>query len=344
MGLPSGSGLKLFASYRKGPGNRITDVPGVLVGHSTILDGAVNTGVTAVIPASGNLFREKVAAGAVVFNGFGKSAGLVQIQELGQLETPILMTNTLSVGTALTALVRHMLKDNADIGVSTGTVNAVVTECNDGYLNDIRGMHVTQEHCFEALEGAAEEFEEGAVGAGTGMVCFGLKGGIGTASRLVTLDGRDHTVGALTLTNFGSLSRLTIGAQRIGRRIADQLAAIGERPDRGSVIVLIATDAPLSERQLERVSMRASVALGKVGATMGNGSGDIAIAFSTANRIPHERAADVIRTEMLHSDALDAVFEASEEAIEEAVVSSLWHAAPATGFLFHRVRSLREFI
>ena len=179
MGLPENSGFDLHAKWPRGERDLITDVPGVKVGHVTLKEGDVHTGVTAVLPHGGNCFQDKVMAGVSVINGFGKSVGLIQIQELGTIETPILLTNTLSVGTACEELTRYMLEGNPDIGVTTGTVNCVVTECNDGRLNDIRGLHVRPEHVREALANAREDFEEGDVGGGTGMVCLGLKGGIG---------------------------------------------------------------------------------------------------------------------------------------------------------------------
>ena len=189
MGIPEGS-LELHSKWKHGPRNLITDVPGVKVGQVTLRQGEINTGVTAILPHERNLFQEKVMAGAAVINGFGKSAGLVQVEELGTIESPIILTNTLSVGTALTAMVKYMMAQNPDIGVETGTVNCLVTECNDGRLNDIRGLHVTEEHVLQAVKSAAEDFEEGAVGGGTGMVCLGLKGGIGSSSRQFEADGK----------------------------------------------------------------------------------------------------------------------------------------------------------
>ena len=185
MGLDKASGIRI-GKGTPGKHDLITDVPGVKVGHVTVRDGeSVNTGVTAVLPHRGNIFRDKVMAGAAVINGFGKTMGLVQIEELGTIETPIILTNTLSIGTAATALIKYMLAQNEDIGLTTGTVNPIVCECNDGTINDIRGLHVKEEHVFKALESADVTFEEGAVGAGTGMRCMGLKGGIGSASRIL---------------------------------------------------------------------------------------------------------------------------------------------------------------
>lgn len=205
------------------------------------------------------MFHDKCPAASHVINGFGKSIGLVQVNELGTIETPLLLTNTLSVGTAATALVKYMLERNEDIGRDTGTVNPMVFECNDGHLNDIRGLHVTEQNALDALANAADDFEEGAVGAGSGMSCYSLKGGIGSASRVFELYGNKYTVGALLLTNFGTLRDLTIGGERVGERLYQKKEAekAAEQQDKGSVIIIIATDAPVSARQLQRVARRA---------------------------------------------------------------------------------------
>lgn len=216
MGVQSSFGFTL-GRMEKGRLNKITDVPGVRVGHVTRHEGDINTGVTAILPHTGDMFHDKCPAASHVINGFGKSIGLVQVNELGTIETPLLLTNTLSVGTAATALVKYMLERNADIGCDTGTVNPMVFECNDGHLNDIRGLHVTEQNALDALANAADDFEEGAVGAGSGMSCYSLKGGIGSASRVFELYGNKYTVGALLLTNFGTLRDLTIGGERVGR-------------------------------------------------------------------------------------------------------------------------------
>ena len=340
MGLTKESGLRVG---RGTPGKRnlITDVPGVTVGHVTIRDGKdINTGVTAILPHQGNLFRDKVMAASAVINGFGKTMGLVQVEELGTIETPIVMTNTLSIGTAATALIRYMLAQNEDIGRTTGTVNPLVCECNDGGLNDIRGLHVTEEHVLQALSSTAEDFEEGAVGSGTGMRCLGLKGGIGSASRLVRLEGKDYTVGALVMSNFGSSGNLMVDGRHVGREI--QQKQDGEKQDKGSIIMLIATDIPLSERQLKRVARRAGVGLARTGSYYGNGSGDIAIAFTTANRVPHYSTGAFVEMKMIDDSQIDPVLEMSAEAVEEAIVSSLWHAETLTGRDGRVQRGLRD--
>lgn len=325
------------------PRNLITDVPGVKVGHATIRHGEVNTGVTAILPHERNLFQEKVMAGAAVINGFGKSAGLVQIEELGTIESPIILTNTLSTGTALTAIVKYMMAQNPDIGVKTGTVNCLVTECNDGRLNDIRGLHVTEEHVLQAVQGAAEDFEEGAVGGGTGMVCLGLKGGIGSASRQLEADGRTYTTGALVMSNFGAAGNLVIGGRRIDTRKCNEECG-REFRDSGSIIIIIGTDVPLNERQLKRVAKRAMISLGRVGSYCGNGSGDIAIAFTTANNQPHYSDRNIWDTKMFYDENIDCVFEAAVEAVEEAIISSLYHAKTTVGVRGNQYMGLLEFL
>ena len=354
MGLPKDCGLELHHKWKSGKLNKITDVKGLKVASVTIQDNEINTGVTAILPNEGNIFRSKVVAGASVLNGFGKSLGIVQLKELGNIETPIIMTNTLSVGEATTALTKYCLEQNEDIGVSTGTVNPLVTECNDGRLNDIRGLHVREEHVREALRLAEEsspDFEEGAVGAGTGMCCLGFKGGIGSASRCVELDGCEYTIGALVLSNFGEEGNLVIGGRHYGSEL---LPKVKERlksdidgslaKDKGSIIMLIATDIPLSSRQLERVANRAAIALGRTGSYMGNGSGDIAIAFSTANRMPHYSEQSLLEMKVIHEDAIDKVFEPAVEALEESIISSLYHAKTTRGVRGKLVYGLREFI
>ena len=320
----------------KGAKNNICDVEGVRVGHKTLSDGKIQTGVTAILPAPGSIFKNKLLAGASVLNGFGKSVGLVQVEELGTLESPIIMTNTLSVGTALTALTRYMLEENPEIGDTTGTVNCLVTECNDGLINDIRGLHVKEEDVFEALASAGEDFEEGALGAGRGMVAFDLKGGIGSSSRLLKLADKTFTVGALVLSNYGSASRLRIEGKKI-------FSSKDKTLDQGSVIIIIATDVPLSSRQLKRVSRRAVISLGRTGSIMGNGSGDIAISFSTANRLPHKSREALVSGVFLHEDYLEGVFEAAIDSVEEALYSSLYHSQAQLNRKGQLVHSLKEY-
>lgn len=349
MGLTKDSSINI-GKIKKGNRNLITDVEGVKVGHFTLNNEKAKTGVTAILPHEGNLFKEKVMASCCVINGFGKSVGLVQVEELGTIETPIIMTNTLSVGQATTGLIRYMLEQNEDIGTTTGTVNPVVTECNDSRLNDIRGLHVKEEHVLEAINNTSENFEEGAVGSGTGMVCFGLKGGIGSASRVIELDNNEYTIGAIVMSNFGSKISFTVDGEKIGEKICEieakeKLDKTGkEEKDKGSIIIVVATDIPLSDRQLKRVSKRATVSLARTGSYLGNGSGDICIAFTTANKINHYSEKKIINVQMIDEDAIDEVFKAVAEAVEESIISSMYHAKTTVGYNGNTIRSLREYM
>lgn len=326
-----------IGTLKKGKKNNLCDLPGVRVGHCTLAEGRIQTGVTAILPAKGSLFREKLQAGVSVLNGYGKSVGLVQVEELGTLESPILLTNTLSVGTALTALTRYMLEENEEIGGDAGTVNCLVMECNDGQINEIRGLHVGEEDALYALEHAKDEFSEGAVGAGRGMVCFGLKGGIGSSSRILSFDEKEYCVGALVLSNFGRKGALRIEGQAIGEetRIPQE--------EKGSIIMILGTDLPLSSRQLTRLARRSAIALGRTGSIMGHGSGDICLAFSSANPIPHESKDAFRKGAYLHESLMEQVFLAGIEAIEESIYSSLYHAEEMMDLKGEKVHSLREF-
>lgn len=325
----------------KGKNNLITDVNGVKVGHKTLDNGNIKTGVTAIIPHSDNIFREKLICSSYVINGFGKSIGLVQIDELGTLETPIILTNTLSVGTCSTALVKYMLKENEDIGVTTGTVNPVVCECNDGYLNDIRGLHVKEEDVFEAIENAEINFREGNIGAGTGMSCYQLKGGIGSASRVLKLDDKEYTIGSLVLSNFGLKEDLLVDGIKVGEKILEKES---EELEKGSIIIILATDIPMNERQLKRIAKRVPIGLARTGSHIGNGSGDIVIAFSTANRIKHYEDRDIVSIKIINENIIDKVFREVIECVEEAVISSLLHSEKTIGTYEHKRESLKKYI
>lgn len=325
---------------RSGQRNSITDVPGVRVGHCTLNDGAVKTGVTAIVPHPGDIFHDKVMAAAHVINGYTKGCGLIQITELGTIETPIVLTNTLSVGAAADALIAYMLARNPDIGLTTGTVNPVVLECNDSYLNTIREQSVTRADVWQALDAAGEDFAEGAVGAGTGMSCYGLKGGIGTASRLVELEGATHTIGVLTLTNFGHLADLRIDGRPIGSQVSGMIA----EPEQGSVIIVVATDLPLSERQLGRVARRAQIGLARTGSYNGSGSGEIALAFTTANRVAHYQDGNYREQVALQENKLDKAFRAVVEATEEAVLNSMTGAETTVGRDGHTRLALADYL
>ena len=325
-----------------GPLDKISDVPGVTVGHCTLAEGNIQTGVTALLPHQGDVFHDKLLAASYVINGFGKTTGLIQIDELGTLETPILFTNTLSVGTVEMALVKYMLARNPDICETTGSVNPVVCECNDSGLNDIRGLHVTEEHVFAALADCKADFAEGAVGAGRGMRCHGLKGGIGSASRQVELDGKTYTIGALVLSNHAVFDDLVVAGTPI-QTLLD--AKIPPHEDKGSIITVLATDIPLSERQLRRLCRRALVGLSRTGSMCGNGSGEIVLAFTTANRIPHDSETAILPLQMLHDDdAINPLFRAVAECVEESVLSSLLHAETVTGYHGRTVQCLTELL
>lgn len=341
MGLDTSLGIRI-GRLEQGPRNLISDVAGVWVGHCTLDEGAVQTGVTVVLPHPGNTFEEKLPAAAVVFNGFGKSAGLMQVEELGQLETPVALTNTLSVGTAWTALCRLMLEGNPGIGREAGTVNPVVMECNDGYLSDIRGMHVGEGHVRQAAEAASESFEEGSVGAGRGMRCHGLKGGIGSSSRVFRVADESYVLGALALCNHGLLDDFVIMGQPVGGRILELLRRPEPGEDKGSVIIVLATDLPMGAAQLKRVARRALAGLSRTGSNMGHGSGEIALAFSTGNRIRPIGFSAFRHVRELDEGHIDLPFRAAAEAVEEAVLSALFNAAAVTGRDGHRAEALSE--
>jgi D-aminopeptidase len=313
--------------FDPGPLNAITDVAGVRVGHRTLIEGErVRTGVTAIVPHTGNLFQEKTPAAIVVGNGFGKLMGVTQVQELGEIETPILLTNTLAVPQVAEGVLRWTLAQEGNDEVRS--VNAVVGETNDGHLNDIRARIVTYQHAIEAIEQARTGVvPEGAVGAGAGTVAFGLKGGIGTSSRRLPDRFAGYTVGAIVQTNFGGL--LTIAGAPLWRQLESNPFAPPPAPaNAGSIMIVVATDAPLSDRNLERLARRALVGLSRTGATIANGSGDYVIAFSTApevRRTVARRAAPARVTE-LPNDLMTPLFQAVAEATEEAIVNSLLQA------------------
>lgn len=347
-----------------GPLNAITDVAGVLVGHRTVVEGdGVRTGVTAILPHGGDLFHDKVPGAVFVANGFGKAAGFLQVAELGTIETPIVLTSTLAVGTAVEAVVGWTLERPGHEDVRS--VNAVVGETNDGWLNDSRSLPVTRQHVREAIAAAAGgPVATGSVGAGTGTMALGWKGGIGTASRRLPASLGGWTVGALVQSNFGGI--LTVDGVPVGRELGrwsyrDELGggvgggagagaagtepaspsgeraagagrqAAEARPGDGSIMIVLATDAPLSARSLERLAKRSVLALGRVGSFMSNGSGDFVVAFSTAQTVPHAPADPVLVRRDLANDALSPLFLAVVEAVEEAILDSLLTATTVTG-------------
>ena len=317
--------------FDPGPLNAITDVEGVQVGHRTLAEGnSVRTGVTAIVPHEGDLFREKVPAAVHVGNGFGKAAGFLQVQELGTIETPIVLTNTLDVGTAVEATVAWTLRQSGHEDI--GSVNAVVGETNDGHLNDIRGQHVTTEDVFAAIEAASGgPVDEGSVGAGTGTSALGWKGGIGTSSRSVPDEHGGYTVGALVQANYGGILRIDgvpVG-ERLGRHDFRSAVEGAGSDDDGSCMIVLATDAPLSPRNLERMAKRAMLGLARTGSYSSNGSGDFVIAFSTQNRRTGE---PVPRPDsLLPNNRMSPLFLATVESVEEAVYNALTTATTVTG-------------
>ncbi|KVD51920.1 aminopeptidase [Burkholderia ubonensis] len=332
------------ATLPAGPRGTIADVPGVTVGHCTLDAGAVQTGVTVVKPHAGDAYRSKAPAGAAVINGFGKSVGLVQVDELGVLDTPIALTNTFGVGAVAHAQIRAAIAANPRIGRDWPTVNPLVFECNDGYLNDLHAFAVGASHYDDACRAATRDVVRGAVGAGRGMSCFDLKGGIGSASRIAAAAGRSYTVGALVLANFGRLPMLTLGGVPVGRIVTARAAAEqAAPPEQGSIIMLLATDAPLDARQLARLARRAAAGLARTGSVYGHGSGDIALAFSTAYTIAHD-AQFVTLPALLADSVLDPLFQAAAESVEHAIVDALLQAVTVTGRDAHVRQALRDAV
>jgi D-aminopeptidase len=311
---------------------------------------AVRTGVTAVIPHSGDLYRHRPAAGHFVFNGYGKSVGLIQLEELGVLETPILLTNTLSVWTAANALVTSCLELNPEVGRRDGTVNPVVGECSDAYLNDLRGRRVTEAHCLQALAEASDgPVAEGNVGAGTGMSCLGFKGGVGTASRVIALGPEAcFTLGCLVVSNFGRLREFRLDGVPVGRILEEagwpspvgppataeeEAQRDGDEPPGGSIMIILATDAPLTSRQLKRLCRRAALGLGRTGSAGAHSSGDFVLAFSLGDPRPAfgDRPIQMRRALTEDDRNFGPLFQAAVEGVEEAIINSLFAAEPMTG-------------
>lgn len=321
--------------------NAITDVAGVLVGQVTLKVGDnIRTGVTSILPHNGNIYQEKVPAAVFVGNGFGKLAGITQVQELGNIETPIVLTNTLNVASGIDGIIEHTLNQKGNENVRS--VNALVGETNDATLNDIRGRHVKKEHVLEAIRIAGSgKVEEGAVGAGTGTVAFAYKGGIGTSSRKLPQSLGGYTVGVLVQSNFGGV--LEIDGLNVGRELGkfNFSNSLLNNVD-GSIMIIVATDAPLDARNLERLAKRAFLGMGKSGGIASNGSGDYVIAFSTSEqlRIPHSGSGKTVQQTLLLNDETSPVFMAAIEATEEAIINSLFAAETTTGFEGKTVEAL----
>lgn len=362
---------------KPGKWNKITDVPGVLVGHSTIRTQENHTGVTVILPGRDNAFARNYVAASYVHNGFGKSCGLVQIDELGTLETPIALTNTLNVGLVWDAMAEYVIRQCKKDGVPVRSLNPVVGECNDSQINHIQKRAVKAEHVWEAIEGAKVDFEEGAVGAGAGTICYGLKGGIGSASRIVELYGKEYTIGVLVQSNFGATADLVLDGVRTGEKILeikkkmdenqgqnngmeasrlhdesviDMACSCKEGPmavsqcDKGSIMTILATDLPVSDRQLKRILRRSAVGIARTGAYTGHGSGEVMIGFTTANRVPSGTAEEPVTQTILHESLINQAFQAAAEAAHEAILNSMACAARTVGIDGEVYYGLGEFL
>jgi D-aminopeptidase len=329
--------------YKPGKFNAITDVAGVKVGHSTIVEGEagplvpgrgpVRTGVTAILPNPANVFEERVVGGGFILNGAGEVSGLTQLLEWGLIETPIFLTNTLSVGAVSDAAVKWMVERFPGIGGEHDVIIPLVGECDDSWLNDIAGRHVREEHVAEALRTASDgPVLEGAVGGGTGMITCDFKAGIGTSSRRLPEALGGYTVGVLVMSNFGVMRQLRVGGMPVGEVLEARYREIPRRGHSyGSIIAVVATDAPLITHQLNRLAKRAALGIGRVGSTAMHGSGEIVLAFSTANQVPRETRKMVYRIKILLDPRLDPLYEACIEATEEAILNALCMARDMAG-------------
>jgi D-aminopeptidase len=331
--------------YPVGPYNAITDVPGVRVGHVTKVSGEgklvagvgpVRTGVTAVLPASGDVFMKRVFAAGFVLNGAGELTGLSQIDEWGMCESPLLLCDTLAVGRVADATVAWMSRRHPTIGSEDDVVIPVVGECDDSYLNDTVGRHISEIDVWNALDTARSgPVPEGNVGAGTGMQSFDFSGGIGTSSRIVRIAGIDCVLGALVLSNFGSLENLRVDGIPIGAMIAPRFDGVPRRGSAGSIIVLLTTDVPLVHRQLARLARRAALAIGRTGGYAAHNSGEFIVSWSTANRIPRHRPHGRFRAELVLDTALDPLQEATLDVVEESILNAICAGIPVIGHSGH---------
>jgi D-aminopeptidase len=335
LGLPLGR-------FRPGRYNAITDVEGVLVGHSTIIRGAgplrpghgpVRTGVTAIIPNKGDIFMQRMVGGGFVLNGAGEVSGLTQVMEWGLIETPLLLTNTMSVGAVSDAVARYMVEQNPGIGDEHDVIIPVVGECDDSWLNDIAGQHVRDVNVLEAIHTASDgPVAEGAVGGGTGMITCDFKAGIGTSSRKLPEVLGGYTLGVLVMSNFGKMHNLRVGGLPVGEVLAERFKHMPRRSESyGSIIAVVATDAPLLSHQLSRLCKRVALGIGRVGSYAGHGSGEIVVGFSTANVIPRRTQKMVYKLKLLLDQRLDPLYEAVMEATEEAILNSMCMARPMEG-------------
>lgn len=343
-------GLKI-GRFPTGRWNAITDVANVFVGHSTIIRGSgalkpgsgpVRTGVTAILPNAGNVYLERVAGAGFVLNGAGELSGLTQVVEWGLIETPILLTNSLSVGTCSDAVVNYMVQRYPGMGVKHDVVLPLVGECDDSWLNDIAGRHVRSEHVFQAIADAKTgPVLEGCVGGGTGMITCDLKGGIGSSSRRVKTGEHTYTIGVLVMTNFGVLEDLRVDGIQAGRLLANRLAHLSRRRENyGSIIAVLATDAPLLPHHLQRLAKRVALGIGRTGSYAAHGSGEIVLAFSNANAIPRKHPKMLYRMKILLDDCMDPLYEATIHATEEAILNAMCMATDMTGADDHFVPAL----
>lgn len=326
-----------FGELPTGPRNMITDVPGVKVGHSTIIkgsgplapgEGPVRTGVTAILPHEGSLYEKPVKGAYFDFNGCGGLGGSLQIREFGLIDTPIMLTNTMSMGAVAEATIRYMLKTNPTVGIGDETIIPIVSECDDSYLNDARGLHVREEHVFAAIEGASSDVKEGAVGGGTGMTCHDYKGGIGTSSRVVSTKTGKFTLGTLVMSNHGDWSELRIDGVPVGSLLGDPDA---KRTEHGSIVMVVGTDAPVCSRQLERIARRAILGLAVTGSASHNGSGDIVVSFSTANIHERYRHNGLLTEHLMLDRDIDILFRATADSTAESIINSLFKAETLSG-------------
>ncbi|MBI5595701.1 MAG: P1 family peptidase [Elusimicrobia bacterium] len=343
-------GLRI-GRFPTGRFNAITDVRNVLVGHSTIVRGAgvlkpgsgpVRTGVTAILPNGGNVYLERVVGAGFVLNGAGELSGLTQVQEWGLIETPILLTNSLSVGTCGEAVVNYMVQRYPGMGVKHDVVLPLVGECDDSWLNDIAGRHVRAEHVFQAINDARSgPVVEGCVGGGTGMVTCDLKGGIGTSSRRVKVGEATYTLGVLVMSNFGVLEDLRVDGIPAGRVLASRLPHLSRRRENyGSIIAVLATDAPLLPHHLQRLAKRVALGIGRAGSYAAHSSGEIVLAFSSANAVPRKSSKMLYRMRILLDDCMDPLYEAAIHATEESILNALCMATDMTGVDDHFVPAL----
>lgn len=333
---------------KTGKRNKITDVPGVRVGHCTVKEGEIHTGVTVILPGPDNAFLNPYTAAAYVHNGFGKSCGLIQIQELGTLETPIALTNTLNVGKVWDAVAEYVLRQCENDGAEALSINPVVGECNDSRINRISLRAIGAGQVKKAFDAAGEDPEEGDVGAGAGTICYGLKGGIGSASRVIRIGEKEYTIGVLVQSNFGATEDFVLNGESVGAKILDwkqekdDMAASEE--DKGSIMSILATDLPLTSRQLRRILRRTGVGIARTGGYTGHGSGEVMIGFTTANRIPSGAEEELLQIQAIPEHVINRAFLAAAEAEQEAILNSMTAAERTRGQAGELYYSLSEYL